>query len=199
MADVRVDKRCPQAFCNERFHNISCEGGLAGIRCAQKKDCALLHVQDTEQPVPFRLREDLHGTLYHLYQGIDPQSILIDFNRTAHERLGYIRNEMLSMKINELDPPEFASRVPARLAQIQEHGQAVFESAHVKKDGSKMPVGVNSRILDYKGMRVYFSVIRDITERKKAEEAKDRLLNAISASTKGIAITDEQRQVHLCK
>jgi PAS domain-containing protein len=62
-----------------------------------------------------------------------------------------------------------------------------------------MPVGVNSRILDYKGMRVYFSVIRDITERKKAEEAKDRLLNAISASTKGIAITDEQRQVHLCK
>jgi len=123
---------------------------------------------------------------------LDMQGNFVDVNRTAHERLGYARDEMLSMKINELDPPEFASRVPERLAQIREQGQAVFESAHIKKDGSRMPVEINSRILDYKGMKVYFSLIRDITERKKAEEAKDRLLNAISASTQGIAITDEK-------
>ena len=101
---------------------------------------------------------------------LDMQGHFIDANRTAYERLGYTKEEMLSMKINELDPPEFASRVPERLAQIREHGQAVFESAHIKKDGSKMPVEVNSRVLDYKGMKVYFSVVRDITERRQAEE-----------------------------
>jgi PAS domain S-box-containing protein len=117
---------------------------------------------------------------------------LIDVNRTAHERLGYTKEEMLSMKISELDPPEFASSVPERLAQIREHGQAVFESAHIKKNGTIMPVEVNSRILDYKGEKVYFSVIRDITERKQAEEVKDRLLKAISTVTEGIVITDDK-------
>ncbi len=101
---------------------------------------------------------------------LDMQGHFIDANRTAYERLGYAKEEMLSMKINELDPPEFASRVPERLAQIREYGQAVFESAHIKKDGSRMSVEVNSRILDYKGMKVYFSVVRDITERRQAEE-----------------------------
>ena len=98
---------------------------------------------------------------------LDMQGNFIDVNRTAYERLGYTREEMLSMKINELDPPEFASRVPERTGTNTGTWQAVFESAHMKKDGSKMPVEVNSRILDYKGMKVYFSVVRDITERRR--------------------------------
>jgi two-component sensor histidine kinase len=77
---------------------------------------------------------------------------------------------MLSMSIRQLDPPEFAARVPERLTMIKEQGFAVFESAHIRKDGTVMPVEVNSRVLDYEGKRVYFSVIRDITERKHAEE-----------------------------
>ncbi|RJQ45789.1 MAG: PAS domain S-box protein [Gaiellales bacterium] len=102
---------------------------------------------------------------------LDMEGNFIDVNRTAHERLGYAKEEMLAISVSELDPPEFAARVPERLAQIREHGQAIFESAHTRKDGSVMPVEVNSRVIEYRGEPALFSVIRDITERKRAEEA----------------------------
>jgi two-component sensor histidine kinase len=77
---------------------------------------------------------------------------------------------MLSMHISKLDHPAFAARIPERMAQIRNHGVAVFDSAHLRKDGTTMPVEVNSCLLSYEGRQVYFSVIRDITERKLAEE-----------------------------
>jgi PAS domain S-box-containing protein len=101
---------------------------------------------------------------------LDMKGNFLDVNFTAYTRLGYTKEEMLSLHISQLDSPEFADRVPERLAEITERGYAVFESAHLRKDGSVMPVEVNSKILGHEGQRVFFSVIRDITERKKAEE-----------------------------
>ncbi|MDT8375960.1 MAG: diguanylate cyclase [Mariprofundaceae bacterium] len=101
---------------------------------------------------------------------VDMQGNFIDINRTAHERLGYSKAEMLAMKLTDLDPPEFAARVPERMEQIKKHGMVVFETAHCRKDGSIMPVEVNARVIDLDGERVVFSTVRDITERRQAEE-----------------------------
>jgi PAS domain S-box-containing protein len=101
---------------------------------------------------------------------LDLEGNFIDINSAAYTRLGFTKEEMLSLHISRLDPPEFAARVPERLAQISRFGETVFESAHLRKDGSIMPVEVNSRLLEYGGQQVYFSIIRDITERKRAEE-----------------------------
>jgi PAS domain S-box-containing protein len=83
--------------------------------------------------------------------------------------LGYTKAELLTLHIKQLDPPGFAARVDKRLQKVREKGGAVFESAHRRKDGSIMPVEVNCRLHEYEGRPVYFSVIRDITERKRAE------------------------------
>ncbi|MBI4690242.1 MAG: PAS domain S-box protein [Nitrospirae bacterium] len=115
---------------------------------------------------------------------LDLKGEFIDINRTAYERLGYTKNEMLSMNIKELDSPEYADRVPERMSRIQEHGYAVFESAHRRKDGTSMPVEVNSRLFDYNGQKVYFSVIRDITDRKKADDERNKLLADITKAKK---------------
>jgi two-component system cell cycle sensor histidine kinase/response regulator CckA len=101
---------------------------------------------------------------------IDLDGNFVDANRTAYERLGYTREEFLALNISKLDHPSFAAAVPERLRQVREFGAAVFDSGHLRKDGSVMPVEVNSRLLEYKGKQVLFSVIRDITERKQAEE-----------------------------
>lgn len=120
---------------------------------------------------------------------LDLEGNFIDVNRTAYERLGYTKDEMLSMSVKEIDTSEFAPRVPERLAQIQEHGHAMFESAHHRKDGTIVPVEVNSRIMQYRGQKVYFSVIRDITERKKTEEKLNLLFDEVTRAKKEWELT----------
>jgi PAS domain S-box-containing protein len=105
---------------------------------------------------------------------LDLDGNFIDVNTTAHTRLGFTKDEMLALHISQLDPPEFAAKVPERLALIQEKGSAVFESAHLRKDGTSMPVEVNARLIQYEGRQVYFSNIRDITERKNVEKRLTR-------------------------
>jgi len=101
---------------------------------------------------------------------LDMEGTIRDINRTGHERLGFTKEEMVGMHITELDPPEFAAKVPKRLDDIEKHGFAVFESAHRRKDGLPMPVEINTRIIDLEGEKMIFSVIRDISERKSAEQ-----------------------------
>jgi len=120
---------------------------------------------------------------------IDMHGDFIDINKTAYERLGYLKEEMLAMKLTELDPPEFAARVPERLALIRKHGMATFETAHYRKDGSIMPVEINARVLELDGEKVLFSVVRDISERKQLEERlrQSQKMEAIGTLVGGIA------------
>ncbi|MFC1657691.1 PAS domain-containing protein [Candidatus Moduliflexota bacterium] len=101
---------------------------------------------------------------------LDSEGNFLEVNRAAHERLGYTREEMLSMNVADIDPPEFAARVPERMKSIMEKGQAFFESAHRRRDGTVMPVEINSRAFPLDGEEIVFSIIRDITRRKAAEE-----------------------------
>ena len=102
---------------------------------------------------------------------IDMDGNFIDVNKTAYERLGYTKAEMLSMKISQLDHPDFADKIPERMDHMQKHGRCVCESAHVRKDGAAMPVEINACLMEFQGKKVFFSVIRDISERKRMEEA----------------------------
>ena len=126
---------------------------------------------------------------------LDMQGNFIDINKTAYERLGYAKDEMLAMKITELDPPEFAAKAPERINQIINDEISVFETAHYRKDGSIMPVEVNARLIELDGEKVVFSVVRDITERKQAEE-RLRLTQFVSDhASDGIFWIDEQARI----
>jgi PAS domain S-box-containing protein len=117
---------------------------------------------------------------------LDLDGRFIDINRTAYKRLGYSKEEMLSMHVSRLHSPAFAGKVPERIALVREQGHAVVHSEHVRKDGTVMPVEINAKIIDYAEKKAIFSIIRDITERKKLEEALrssrdfiERILNTV--------------------
>jgi PAS domain S-box-containing protein len=71
----------------------------------------------------------------------------------------------------DIDSPEFAAKVPARLEELLQQGHVLFESEHQRRDGTRILVEINSSLLEVGGTKQVFSTCRDITARKAAEEA----------------------------
>jgi PAS domain S-box-containing protein len=95
----------------------------------------------------------------------------IEVNELACRRLGYSREELARMSPMELDDPRYRDRIVLAMERLLKDGHAVFETAQMAKDGRSIPVEVSTRLLELKGKRLLFSIVRDITERKRAEEA----------------------------
>jgi PAS domain S-box-containing protein len=103
---------------------------------------------------------------------IDPSTRrFIDFNEKASTRLGYTRKELLHLTIEDIATPMAAQRNDAIIQELLETGSVIFEHAHLRKDGTKMSVEISSRFIEYGGQQVFQSILRDITERKRTEQA----------------------------
>lgn len=101
---------------------------------------------------------------------LDPVTLrLLDVNETQCRELGYSREELLSMKITDIDPAFNAELNKMIEAQIRLSGGARFESIHRRKDGSIFPVEVSSKLIEL-DKPYALNIVRDITERKQAEE-----------------------------
>ncbi len=101
----------------------------------------------------------------------DPSGAFIEVNRMLCERLGYSREELLSMSISDIDSPESATLLPARVASIMEAGIALFEIDHLRRDGTLIPTEIVSRRIEFRGRPAILTVQRDVTERRQSEEA----------------------------
>ena len=95
---------------------------------------------------------------------------IVEANDAAVKAYGYNREELLSLSIYDLRGPR---SYPLTYSQMDEAGSSgiLFETEHRRKDGTIFPVEVSSRGISIGSERVLLSVIRDITERKQAEEA----------------------------
>ncbi|WP_035068032.1 PAS domain S-box protein [Nitratidesulfovibrio termitidis] len=101
----------------------------------------------------------------------DTEGRFLDVNEVACRRLGYTRSELLAMSPKKLDAEEFAEQVEDRIRQLREEGSLTFESAHRTRTGSVLPVEIHAKLLDFDGKPVVLSIARDITDRKRLEQA----------------------------
>ncbi len=98
----------------------------------------------------------------------------LDVNRGACEMLGYTREEFLRLSPPEISTPETASRYLSIIDRLQREKQLFLEITVVRRDGTILPMELNSRIIEYAGGPAVMSIARDITERKRHEEALER-------------------------
>lgn len=101
---------------------------------------------------------------------IDFDTTIMDVNDTASRVLGYTRNELLAMKVSDIDAKIDANQIQQLADAIPGDRIQVFETQHIAKDGSIIPVEVSSSLVSYREKTVILSIARDITERKRAEE-----------------------------
>jgi len=93
----------------------------------------------------------------------------LDVNRAGCKHLRYTKEELLNMSFKAAVDPNEALKVSQRLKQMAQDRYFFYESLHVRKDGTKVPVEISSGIMEQGGKEVVLSIIRDITERRRSE------------------------------
>src|ERR1019366_964695 len=96
---------------------------------------------------------------------------------------------MLSLTVFDLTPEVNRALFDATNAQIKKAGHATLETLRLRKDGTTYPVEVSLSPVTLD--RAYMvAIVRDITERKRAEESHARLATAVEQATETVMITD---------
>lgn len=104
------------------------------------------------------------------YLLMDMNGRLCEINETYSQMSGRSRQEMLAMRISDLEAMMNERQLADLLKELIAIGGKRFESAHQRKDGSIFEIEASVRYLSVAGGR-FVSFIRDITEHKKAQEA----------------------------
>ena len=118
-------------------------------------------------------------TRYHLVMEAAGDAIIlmqsdgriIEVNRRALELLGYSREEMLTLRGQQLFPPDVQGDTTNRYNRIITTGETIDSTTTItRKDLRSFPVeAVESRV-EMQGKYMVLSIFRDISERKAAEE-----------------------------
>ena len=102
---------------------------------------------------------------------IDPESgRIMDANESATQFYGYSRSKLLSMRIEEINSLS-ADHVKIEFKLAAKEAKNYFIFNHRLSNGEKRIVEVHSSPIVIEGQRVLYSIIHDITDRRRAEEA----------------------------
>ena len=96
----------------------------------------------------------------------------VEVNDIACQRYGYTYDELMNLSAPDITVEADVIRhsKPDCRKNLLEKKLLVFETFHIKKSGETFPVEINSNIFYQNGKPHILAVVRDITDRKKAEE-----------------------------
>lgn len=131
-------------------------------------------------------------------------------NQKTFDLHGYSRKEFLSLKLQDIDIPTSSELMAARMEVIRQNGEAAFEVAHIRKDGTILPLWVHAKLGKWGNENVLFSIATDMTEQKRREEEIERISRLLAeteavtrvggweynAATGRITWTDEVYRIH---
>jgi diguanylate cyclase (GGDEF)-like protein/PAS domain S-box-containing protein len=99
---------------------------------------------------------------------IHEEGVLLNANDQYFKMFGYEPGEALGKEmISVTFVPEVLEFVKK---QVATGSMGPYETIGLRKDGTRLPIEIRVRKMDYKGRIVRFGAIRDITERKQAED-----------------------------
>jgi PAS domain S-box-containing protein len=101
---------------------------------------------------------------------LDEQVIVVDVNRQACAGLGYSREELIGMHPREFDVGLDERSIAQLGARVGAGETVTFETVHQRKDGVVFPVEIRARAFQQGEQQFILSLVRDISERKRAEE-----------------------------
>ena len=123
----------------------------------------------------------------------DRNMVIIEANDRAAEAYQRERNELIGMSLSKIRAPGAVKDLENESRILDEKGFATYETVHVRKDGTLLPVEISARKVEIEGVKYFQSICRDITERKSAEEtlreSEERFRKIFEESPISIAMT----------
>lgn len=126
----------------------------------------------------------------------DPETNVLTHVNPAFARMhGYEVAEMIGMHLAEMFTPEARAAVPQHVQAVQDKGRHIYESMHLRKDGSVFPCLTDVTVFKDEAGRVVFraATFEDVTESKRAEqvlrESEEKFSKAFRNSPDAILLT----------
>jgi diguanylate cyclase (GGDEF)-like protein/PAS domain S-box-containing protein len=120
----------------------------------------------------------------------DLEGNFVYVNEMMSKSLGYTREELLSMNLNQLDEQGSVDLGKSRVEEMFEKGSVTFEETNRRKDGFLIPVEVHDRVIQVGKRKLILGVVRDITRRKKSEEKLKLDADILNNTTDSILVHD---------
>ncbi|MDO8725310.1 MAG: PAS domain S-box protein [Candidatus Methanoperedens sp.] len=148
--------------------------------------------------------ERIHNLMQSAYDAIivvDGKGDIIVWNNGAKIMFGYSEQEALGKPLMMLMPEKFRSAHKNKLDIVTSTGNAnlmgkVLELQGLKKDGAEFPIELTLATWEVGKERFYSGIIRDISERKAAQEAlidsEEKFRTLYDSSSDAIMLLDEK-------
>jgi two-component system sensor histidine kinase AtoS len=99
---------------------------------------------------------------------------IVSANQAAADMYGYTVEELLELRMQDLDTPEAEAESPERIRRTLSGEWIDAEISHRRRDGTVFPVEISAGLLEFEDRKYILAFNRDISERKQAEEALQR-------------------------
>lgn len=127
----------------------------------------------------------------------DERGRIVEANDRAAAAYGYTMGELRNLALKDILRPG----ADIRLGEIKRLGGRRFESVHVRKDKTEFPVEASVRPIEVEGKYFFQGIVRDISERRRAEEElklRHALLSTLQETTiDGVLVVDEAARILL--
>ena len=132
---------------------------------------------------------------------LDSVGNFIDVNNAYCRMSGYKRDEILYMRIPDIDVDDRPQDVADRIKRITSTGNEIFEARHRRKDGSTFDVEISASFLGGAQDKI-ICFCRDITERKQAEEAlrgsEKKYRSLFNSLRDAVIVVNKNREITDC-
>ena len=158
----------------------------------QRRDQRVL--RDSEERLRTLFEQAGDAIFIHDFQGN-----ILEVNREAVRRLGYPREELLTMQPHHIDPTLDSPLTDVHYQKLIQPDEAIFETLQRTRGGTDVPTELSSRLIDYQGKPAVLSIARDITQRHHArqalEESEERYRLLAETTQDMICIHDMQGRI----
>ncbi|MEY4640889.1 MAG: hypothetical protein RLZZ227_883 [Pseudomonadota bacterium] len=141
------------------------------------------------------LREETHRRQILVDQSRDGIVVLeetgkvYEVNRAFADMLGYTQDELMQMHLWDLQLNDPRAKVEQMMRTLDERGDQ-FETRHTRKDGSVIDVEISINATRINSRKLVFAISRDITERKRSENALKLAAMVYQNSREAMMVTD---------